>query len=347
LSNTTRRKLLVAAATSGLLAGLPVAKKPAWAAGNNARIGIVTFRGATDVEAGFVSYIQQAGLQAEFDYYDIARDQTRLPDIVAKLKARQTQLVLTWGTSVTQGITGTYTPNRDLKQLPCPVIFALVTAPVVSGIVPSLAGCERPITGVFHVASLEQQMQAIRSYVPFKTIGMLYTPTENNSIVTGQLLNELLSKQNKKLIALPIPLNAQGQAKTDDKLPELTTELTTELLDKLKQQGCEWLYLPPDSGVGSLAKEIIIPAAHRLGLPTFASTEQLMDAGSLMGLVCSYFEVGQFAGFKAVQILRDGQFAGQIPVETIKKYKLKINSKTARTLGKVPPLELFGVASFQ
>lgn len=172
---------------------------------------------------------------------------------------------------------------------------------------------------------------------------MLYTPTENNSIVTRQLLSELLTSQKKKLIALPAPMNLQGKTQTDNKLPDLMTEL----LDKLKQQGCEWLYLPPDSGVGALAKEIIIPAAHKLGLPTFASTEQLMDAGSLMGLVCSYFEVGQFAGFKAVQILRDGQFAGQIPVETIKKYRLKINSKTARILGKIPPLELFGVASFQ
>ncbi|MCE2745342.1 MAG: ABC transporter substrate-binding protein [Burkholderiales bacterium] len=343
MTNNTRRKLLLTGGATGLLAGLPMPGKQAWAADNNLRIGIVTFRGATDVEAGFVSYIRQAGLQAEFDHYDIARDLTRLPEIVAELKARDTKLVLTWGTSVTQGITGTYAPKTDLRPLPCPVVFALVTAPVVSGIVQSLTGCERPITGVFHVASLEQQMQAIQSYTPFKTIGMLYTPTENNSVVTKQLLHDLLNSQKKKLIALPIPVNAQGQAGTMDKL----RYLITELLDELKQQRCEWLYLPPDSLVGSLAKELIIPAAHQRGLATFASTEQLMDAGSLIGLVCSYFEVGQFAGFKAMQILRGKQFAGQIPVETIKKYKLKINSNSARVLGKIPPLELFGVASFQ
>ena len=40
-----------------------------------------------------------------------------------------------------------------------------------------------------------------------------------------------------------------------------------------------------------------------VNLPTFASTEQLMETGALTGLVSRYHSIGQFTAYKAEQIL--------------------------------------------
>ncbi len=329
---------------------------PLWSIGPNAwaqtqvvmrpKIGIVTFRGQTDVEQGFKSYLESQGIQPVYLEYDLARDNSKLPGIVEALNKQKPDLVLTWGTSVTLGAVGAHagfkaSPDvkiNDAVRLNCPVVFALVAAPVSSGIVPELQSNKRAITGVYHVAELESQLQAISNYRPFKTLGMLYNPAENNSAVTHQLLEEVLKAQGKTLRVERADLDASGKPIADN-LPQK--------VKALKDAGAQWLYLPPDSFVGVHAAKTVIPAAHDLGLPTFASTEQLMDAGALIGLICSYFEVGQFAGFKAKQIVQAKQFAGEIPVETLKTFSLVINPTKAKVLGLTPPLQMFGVAKFK
>lgn len=349
--NNSRRRIVLAslAHLGGLALPLWSASTTAWAQTPNMRrprIGIITFRGTTEVEKGFKSYLDIQGIQADYFEYDLGRDNSKLPGIVETLNQHKPDLVLTWGTSVTLGAVGAYAgfkPSPDVKvndavRLNCPVVFALVAAPVNSGIVPELQSNTRPITGVYHVAELESQLKAISNYRPFKTLGMLYNPAENNSTVTHQLLHEVLKTQDKTLLVERADLDSSGKPMADNLAQKVKT---------LKDAGAQWLYLPPDSFVGVNAAKTVIPAAHDLGLPTFASTEQLMDSGALIGLICSYFEVGQFAGFKAKQIVQAKEFAGQIPVETLKTFSLVINPAKAKALGLTPPLQMFGVAKFK
>ncbi len=112
------------------------------------------------------------------------------------------------------------------------------------------------------------------------------------------------------------------------------------MVQSLKARGAQWLYLPPDSFLGTQAKERVIPVAHEAGLPTFAATEQLMNAGALAGLISRYAAIGAFAGYKAEQILR-GRAPQDIPVETLSRYSYLVNFKVARELKCVPPLSMF------
>ena len=91
---------------------------------------------------------------------------------------------------------------------------------------------------------------------------------------------------------------------------------------------------------------MIIPAAMEQGLPTFASTEQLMEAGALSGLVSRYYSVGQFAGYKAEQILVGKVAPKDIPVETLKRFSFQIRMETADKLKLPPPLPMFNYAEF-
>ena len=82
----------------------------------------------------------------------------------------------------------------------------------------------------------------------------------------------------------------------------------------------------------------------QLGLPTFASTEQLMQAGALSGLVSRYYNVGQFTAHKAEQILVGKVPAAQIPVEMLKRFSYQIRMPAAKRLNLPPPLPMLSYA---
>src|SRR5262249_47040594 len=190
---------------------------------------------------------------------------------IEEIRRTKPDLVYTWGTSVTLGVVGTYDgfdPQQNITDVP--VVFTLVAAPVLAKIVRDLKNPGRNVTGVFHVAPTETQIRAMASYRPFKTIGILYTPTEQNSVVVVEEVREVTNR-----------LGSTGTAKPHkrDAKKKVTAEGAPEMVRELKQQNAEWLYLPPDSYLGTQTKGVIIPAAMQVGLPAFASTEQLMETG--------------------------------------------------------------------
>jgi putative ABC transport system substrate-binding protein len=55
--------------------------------------------------------------------------------------------------------------------------------------------------------------------------------------------------------------------------------------------------------------------------------------GAIAALGFDYFEVGYTAGLKAVEILKDGKSAGDVPSSLTKKLKLVLNLKAAEAQG--------------
>jgi putative ABC transport system substrate-binding protein len=300
------------------------------------RIYAITFRGMTDVEKGFQDYFTARNIPVEITFRDLARDSTRMPGFIEEIRKTKPDLVYTWGTSVTLGVVGPFDKVDPAKHVTdIPVVFTLVAAPVLAKIVPDLASPGRNVTGVFHVASSENQVKAMESYRPFKTVGLLYTPTEQNSVVVVKEFQQLGAKKGFKVVAKPFRLDAAKK---------VTGEGAADLVREIKEAKADWLYLPPDSFLGTLAQKVVIPAASELGLPTFASTEQLMDSGALAGLVSRYYSIGQFTAYKAEQILTRKARARDIPVETLTRFSFQVRMPAAHALKLPPPLTLFNYA---
>ena len=300
------------------------------------RIYAITFRGMTDVERGFQDYFASRRIPVQITWRDLNRDASRMPGFLEEIRRMRPDLVYTWGTSVTLGVVGTYDgydPNTHITDIP--VVFTLVAAPVLAKIVPDLKNSKRNVTGVFHVAPTEAQIRAMASYRPFKSIGILYTPTEQNSVVVVDEVREVSKRLGFQVVARPLKLDAQKK---------VTSEGAPEMIRELKQQKVDWLYLPPDSYLGTQAKSVIIPAAMENGLPTFASTEQLMETGALTGLVSRYHSIGQFTAYKAEQILVHKVPASKLPVETLTRFSLQVRLDVAEQLKLPPPLPMFNYA---
>jgi len=327
------RILLTFLATAALLAADVQAQSPS----RPYRIYAITFRGMTDVEKGFQDYFSARRIPVQIIFRDLNRDNTRMPGFLEEIRRTKPDLVYTWGTSVTLGVVGTYDgvdPATHITDIP--VVFTLVAAPVLAKIVRDLRNPGRNVTGVYHVAPTEAQIRAMASYRPFKSLGILYTPTEQNSVVVVEEVREVSKRLGFSVIARPLKLDANKKV-TSEGAPEMVRDL--KLRDNV-----EWLYLPPDSYLGTQTKQVIIPAAMSVNLPTFASTEQLMETGALTGLVSRYHSIGQFTAYKAEQILVNRVPAAKIPVETLTRFALQVRMDVAEQLKLPPPLPMFNYA---
>ncbi len=319
-----------------LLLGLALVSDRDAAAQRPYRIYAITFRGMTDVERGFQEYFAARRIPVQITFRDLNRDPSRMPGFLDEIRSTRPDLIYTWGTSVTLGVVGPHDavdPTRHITDIP--VVFTLVAAPVLAKIVPDLKGSRRNVTGVFHVAPTEAQIRAMGSYRPFKTIGVMYTPTEQNSVVVLDEVRDIARKQGFNVIAKPFKLDANKK---------VTSEGAADMVRELKEQKAEWLYLPPDSYLNTITKGLIIPAAAQHKLPTFASTEGLMETGALMGLVARYHSVGQFTAYKAEQILVQRIPPARIPIETLTRFSLQVRMDVAEALKLPPPLPMFNYA---
>jgi putative ABC transport system substrate-binding protein len=300
------------------------------------RIYAVTFRGMTDVEKGFQDYFAARKIPVDITFRDINRDNSRLPAIVQEIRATRPDLVYTWGTSVTLGVVGPFDATDRSKYITdIPVVFTLVAAPLLAKISADLKTSKRNVTGVVHVAPTEAQLQAMAAYRPFQTLGVLYTPTEQNSVVIIDEIRKLARERGFTTVERTFRLDASRK---------VTAEGAADLVREIKEAKAQWLYLPPDSFLGTQAHDVIIPAAVEVGLPTFASTEQLMEAGALSGLVSRYHSVGQFTAYKAEQILISKQSPSAIPIETLKRFSFQIRMDMAEKLKFPPPLPMLNYA---
>lgn len=335
MQTSDRRRLWLQAIAS---AALPLGAGDALAqpAAKPFRIHVITFRGMTEVEKGFSDYLALRKIPVEISYRDIARDMSRMPALLDEIRSVRPDLIYTWGTSVTLGVVGPYdspTPQQFINDVP--VLFTLVASPTLARIVRDPKLPQRNVSGVAHVGSTEAQMRAMAQYRPFDKLGVLYTTTEANSVAVMSDIRRIGSSSGFQPLERSFRLDAGRKPVADG---------AVDMLRELKQGGAQWLYLPPDSYLGTLAEKTIIPAAMELGLPTFASTEQLMQAGALCGLVSRYYTVGQFTAHKAEQILVGRQPVSAVPVETLKRFSFQVRMSAARRLGLLPPMSMLAYA---
>ena len=287
-------------------------------------IHFVNYRGRTDVDKGFEQALKDKHVKYKIVYHNAERNPEKFPSIIAAIRAdKETDLVVTWGTTVTLAVIGKYTETDNEKRIKDLFsVFTLVTDPFSSEIVSRGKSLPRNITGAWHVAPLDSQFGAMMVYRPGKKIGILYTPTENNAVISKNQMIELGKTYGVEVIAIPFDL-VNGK-------PVSTNAVAA--LQEFKARGAEWVYLLSDTYLGTQAQSLVIPEAHKLGLITFASTEQLMLAGAAFGLIAPYTEIGAVAAEQAYQILEKKVLPGDVRVTPVNRFQHQMNSKVLRQL---------------
>ncbi len=320
-----------------LHAGLPLLVPLAHAAGRSFHILMVTFRGETDVDRGFRAYLAEAGLQVRYTVRDVQQDVARIPAIVQEARQLAPDLIYVWGTPATLALVGPFDAQDTRQQYihDIPVVFALVAAPLQSRIVPRLEAPGRNVTGAVHVVPPQVQLRVMHSYRPFHAMGVLYNAGEPNSQAIVAQTRAWCEAQGAELIARTFRTSAEAQPLADG---------VEDLVAEIHAAGAQWLYLLPDTFLGTLYGRVT-PAALQLQLPTFGAAElAVRSGGALLGLVSRYWSVGQLAGAKAAEILVGGKAPGSVPVETLKRFSLLVNMRVAHQLRLYPPIDMLNYA---
>jgi putative ABC transport system substrate-binding protein len=301
------------------------------------RIYMMLFRGWEEACDGFRDFFKSRDIAVDLIVRDARQQRAAIEEMVREAKQIRPDLVYLWGTTTAVVALGPWDAtdkDRYITDLPC--VFNIVTEPVANGIVPSLERTGRNATGTLYIVPAEIQMRTMTAYRAFRKIGAVFSPLETNSIQMMRSLQRVASETGTILIERPLAVEAGTR--------NVSVSSLRDNLAALKADGAEWIYIPPDTALQDRRMELT-DTALELGLPTFAASERFVSfANALTGLVCRYYNIGQFTAYKADQILRLGKSPAEIPVETLNRFSFMINMRTANRLRFYPPLRMFRYA---
>ena len=329
-----RRLLLLAAALLTVLGGNGAAQTSAEA--EPFHVFLVVWRGITDVEHGFRAHMRERGIRVRYTIRNIDRDRSKIPGIVAEIRAAQPDLVHTFGTSGTLGILGPLgggEPGAHVTGIPG--VFSIVADPLGANIVESFESTGRPVTGTAFQAPIDTQLDALLAYRPIETLGMIYNSLERNSVLNAEAMRAATGARGIEFLEAPVPLDAAGAADAG-RLGELVADLAA--------RGAQFLYMGPDSFL-TINKATLTTLAVEHGIPVFAGTDALFqDSQAMVGLVSKYYLIGKLAATQAERILVEGEQPEDLPVASLAQFALLIRMPVALRLGIYPPLDLLRVA---
>lgn len=332
MTGPTRRSLILSslaaaglAQTGGALAAEPAKPK---------RIFMVLPRPDVGDAIGFQSYLGSVGLPVDYVMRIVGSDPVKIQAALDEIRATKPDLVFSIFTQIAQALAG----GSDDKATPLgdiPLVFSSVTDPVSAGLVRTLSGHGRNVTGARHVPPVEAQLKVLRSYREFDRLAVVYNAAEANMEAIVAELQRFAAEWGFTLIAKPVPI--ENGVPRGDLLPQLIAEAAKE--------GADFLYIGPDNLVASRNSPVVATAALAHRLPTFCATElPIKTANVLVGLVSRAFNVGGLAGYKAHQILAQGRAARDIPIETLQRFSLVLRMSVARELDLYPPMRLLKIA---
>lgn len=201
------------------------------------------------------------------------------------------------------------TKNTDI-----PVVFAAVTDPVAAKLVTNLEKPGDRVTGTYDFPPIGKQLDLVKAILPgAKTVGVLYSPGEVNSVRQLEVIRHEAEKRGLKIV--------EGAAsKTTEVLPA-----TQKLLHKV-----DVIYVPADNIIMSTLSGVTSMALQE-GKAVFVPDPEGIKSGGLATVGYSHFEEGQVAGDIIVRILK-GEDPGLIPVQLPNEEKVFVNIDIASKL---------------
>lgn len=190
-------------------------------------------------------------------------------------------------------------------------VFALVSDPYAVGVGVSAGNhlVHPPyMTGVGSLAPVEETFQLARQLRPsLKRVGLVWDPSEANSVVTTRLARAVCEKMGITLIEA----NAENSTAIGDGVASLLS------------RNIEAIWVSPDL-IASHGLDLIESKARTAGIPVFTSIPRNEPSGALFELGANYLQIGRVAGNLAADVL-DGRDPAKIPVENVVPVTLHVN----------------------
>ncbi len=289
------------------------------------RIGIIqpAEHAALDsAREGFVDALADHGYvdgeTIEIDYQNAQGDSSALLTISQRFVGDDCDLVLAIGTGAAQSIAS--------QTSEIPVLITAVTDPVDAGLVQSNEAPGTNITGTNDMNPIREQMELIREFLPdVQTVGLLYTSSEDNSVLQIQEVKTVLEEMNVGYVEQTVTGSNDVQ------------QAVQSILGK-----CDALYIPTDNTLAASAA-LVGSAAQTAKIPVFWGEGNCVAEGGLASLGLDYYNLGRQTGEMAVEVL-EGADPAVMPIQSQSDYSYTISKSMAEEIGIEIPAHLLEFA---
>jgi len=300
-------------------------------------IYIAVWRGCEEACKSFIDFFDDRRQKFNFIIRDAGRDKTKLEDFVDEIKTLRPDLLVTWGTSVSKRLLGTWDsadPGKHITNIPS--VFMIVADPVGAGISKNNRWSGRVnVTGTLNRAPAKTQLQTISSYRPIKSLGMVYNDNELNARLSVDAMRKAAKGEGVSFFVERVKKDHNGRPRIDD---------IESAVERIAAKNIEFLYVGSSSFLTKYREEVT-SAALKQKLPLAAGSEVLVrKARGLLGVAAKYSSIGRLAAIQAQDILFGKQIPGELPIKKLDRYSVLINLNTAKALDLYPPISLLKIS---
>ncbi len=279
------------------------------------RIGIsqfITHQSLDATREGFVDELAKQGYvegkNIEIDLQNAQGEQRNLKTISQQL-AESSDVVLAIATPSAQSLANTTQTT--------PVIFSAVTDPVSAKLVESREHPGGNVTGTSDQSSdaISTQINLIKKVLPkAKTIGILYTQSESNSVVQKDEAKRLLEEKGFTVVEKTILDSNNVKAAAESLMAEV-----------------DMVFVPTDNIISS-TMETVKQVSIKHKVPVFGGSTEMIAVGGLYNYGTNYEELGRQTARMLIRVLK-GEKPENIAVELPEKLELHTNQEMADALG--------------
>ena len=279
------------------------------------RIGIsqfITHQSLDATRKGFVDELAKQGYvegeKIEIDLQNAQGEQRNLKTISQQL-AESSDVVLAIATPSAQSLANTTQTT--------PVIFSAVTDPVSAKLVESREHPGGNVTGTSDQSSdaISTQINLIKKVLPkAKTIGILYTQSEPNSVVQKDEAKRLLEEKGFNVVEKTILDSNNVKAAAESLMAEV-----------------DMVFVPTDNIISS-TMETVKQVSIKHKVPVFGGSTEMIAVGGLYNYGTNYEELGRQTARMLIRVLK-GEKPENIAVELPEKLELHTNQEMADALG--------------
>ncbi len=286
---------------------------------NHPEVGIIQYMEHVALDSareGFIAALKDNGYvegkNITFDIQNAQGDQTNLSTISDRFVSNKVDLVLAIATPAAQSIAG--------KTSEIPILGTAITDYVAARLAQSNEVPGLNVSGTTDMNPIKEQIELLVKLVPdAKTVGVLYTSSEDNSIVQAKIAREYIEAMGLKYVEVTV-------ANSND-----VQQATQSIVEK-----CDAIYIPTDNTFAT-AIPTVYGVTSKSKTPVICGEAGMVENGGLATLGINYYDLGYQTGLMAIKVLKGEAKPATMPIEKPEKYDFAINGTVAEEIGlKIP-----------
>ncbi|NLB38119.1 MAG: ABC transporter substrate-binding protein [Clostridiales bacterium] len=240
------------------------------------------------------------------------------PDILASIAdhfvSENVTMVLAISTPAAQAVAG--------KTQPIPILGTAITDYVSARLAESNEKPGYNVSGTNDLSSIADQIDLLIRLVPdAKTIGVLYTSSEDNSVIQSQIAKDYIESKGLAYVDATVH-NAND-----------VQQATLSIMDR-----CDAVYIPTDNTYAS-AMPIVYEVAVAAKKVVVCGDTSMVMGGGIATLAINYYKLGEQTALMAIDVL-NGADISTMPIQSQKEYEYVVNKTMADAVGLTIPEDL-------